>query len=109
MKESPQIAGLHLSTTLDTRVVGVNLPGLAPPADRASVGKPPVDTRPTAPVLSSSMAESKMLVTLTSDELDELIAIAVRSAVRDEVDRLLEPRFLSLTQVARCWASPHGT
>ena len=41
-----------------------------------------------------------MLVTLTTEELEQLVDLRVRAAVRDEVEKLVEPRFLTAADVA---------
>ena len=44
--------------------------------------------------------DEKLLVTLTAAELAELVDTRVRSAVRAEVEKLCEPRFLTTSDVA---------
>jgi predicted XRE-type DNA-binding protein len=44
--------------------------------------------------------DSRLLVTLNVAELEQLFAERVRAAVRDEVERLCEPRFLTIAEVA---------
>lgn len=41
-----------------------------------------------------------MLVTLTTAELEQLVADRVRESVREEVAQLVEPRFLTVADVA---------
>jgi excisionase family DNA binding protein len=44
--------------------------------------------------------KDRMLVQLTAGELERLVDERVRAAVRDEVTRLVGPRFLNTAQVA---------
>jgi excisionase family DNA binding protein len=44
--------------------------------------------------------DSKPLVMLTASDLEQLVEHRVRAAVRDEVERLCEPRFLTIAEVA---------
>jgi excisionase family DNA binding protein len=44
--------------------------------------------------------DGKLLVTLTADELGQIVDDRVRAAVRDEVEKLCEPRFLTAGDVA---------
>jgi excisionase family DNA binding protein len=48
----------------------------------------------------SQPTDGKMLVMLTAAELEQLLEQRVRSAIRDEVERLCEPRFLTIAEVA---------
>ena len=41
-----------------------------------------------------------LLVTLTAADLEQLVETRVRAAVRDEVTKLVEPRFLTVADVA---------
>lgn len=45
-------------------------------------------------------AEPKLLVTLTAAELEQLVDARTRAAVRDEIEKLVEPRFLTTAEVA---------
>ncbi len=44
--------------------------------------------------------DGAMLVTLTAAELADMLDARVRSAVRDEVEKLCEPRFMTVAEVA---------
>lgn len=45
-------------------------------------------------------AEPKLLVTMTGLELEQLVDARTRAAVREEIERFVEPRFLTTAEVA---------
>lgn len=44
--------------------------------------------------------DSRMLVTLSASELEQLVDARTRASIRDEIEKLVEPRFLTTAEVA---------
>lgn len=50
--------------------------------------------------MKTAAPNDRLLVTMTAAELEQLVDARVRAGMRDEIEKLVEPRFLTTAEVA---------